>query len=111
MEDKIRASYLYDFYGELLTDHQRQVYEMNVFEDLSLSEIADTMGVSRQGVHDVIKRCDRLLEEYESKLKLVDKFIHIKEDVARISELTSHEASADTLKQIASISNEILEEF
>ena len=75
MEDKIKLGYLYDFYGELLTEHQRSVYEMSVFEDLSLSEIADTLVISRQGVHDMLKRCDHLLEDYENKLHLVEKFI------------------------------------
>lgn len=46
--------------GELLTDHQRHVYEDVVFNDMSLSEIAEEQGISRQGVHDLIKRCDRI---------------------------------------------------
>ena len=52
MEDKIKSGFLYDFYGELLTERQRSVYEMSVLDDLSLSEIADTLSISRQGVHD-----------------------------------------------------------
>lgn len=65
---------LYDFYGELLTQHQRRVYEDVVFNDLSLSEIAKEQGVTRQGVHDLVRRCDRILEGYEEKLHLVKKF-------------------------------------
>ena len=70
MEKIVEQGLLYDFYGELLTPHQRRIYEDAVFNDLSLSEIAQEAGISRQGVHDLIKRCDRTLEEYESKLHL-----------------------------------------
>ena len=55
MEDKIKSGYLYDFYGELLTEHQRSVYEMSINDDLSLAEIADSLSISRQAVHDILK--------------------------------------------------------
>lgn len=61
MESIIKQSLLYDFYGELLTEHQRTVYEDAVFNDMSLGEIAGEQGISRQGVHDLIKRCDKIL--------------------------------------------------
>ena len=51
MEEKIEQAYLYDFYGELLNEHQRRIYEDFVFNDLSLGEIANEEGISRQGVH------------------------------------------------------------
>ena len=68
MKDIFKSSLLYDFYGELLTEHQKAIYEDVVFNDLSLSEIAKEKGISRQGVHDMIKRCDRILNGYEEKL-------------------------------------------
>ena len=111
MEDKIKSGYLYDFYGELLTEHQRSVYEMSINEDLSLSEIADTLSISRQAVHDIIKRCDHQLQEYEEKLHLVDKFMHIKEDVLHIKELTASQPDADTLAEISRLSTLIIEEL
>ena len=78
MEKIVRQGLLYDFYGELLTEHQRHIYEDVVFNDLSLSEIAQDQGISRQGVHDLVKRCDRILEGYEGKLHLVEKFqVHL----------------------------------
>lgn len=55
MEEKLEQAYLYDFYGELLNEHQRQVYEDFVFNDLSLGEIASEEGISRQGVADLIR--------------------------------------------------------
>ncbi|MBE5915437.1 MAG: putative DNA-binding protein [Pseudobutyrivibrio ruminis] len=111
MEDKIKSGYLYDFYGELLTEHQRSVYEMSINEDLSLSEIADTLSISRQAVHDILKRCDKLLSEYENRLHLVEKFMNIRADVLRINELTEGKADAVTLSKIADISQLILEEL
>ena len=82
MEKIVEQGLLYDFYGELLTDHQRSVYEDVVFNDLSPSEIAKEQGISRQGVHDLIRRCNKILEEYEAKLHLVAKFMKIR-DMAR----------------------------
>ena len=79
MDEILKQSLLYDFYGELLTEHQKEIYEQFIVEDLSLSEIAKDAGISRQGVHDLIKRCNKILEEYEAKLHLVEKFISIKE--------------------------------
>ncbi len=68
---------LYDSYGPLLTPHQRQVYEAVVLDDYSLSEVAEAEGITRQGVHDIIKRCDRILEGYEEKLGLAERFARI----------------------------------
>ncbi len=107
-------SLLYDFYGELLTDHQRRVYEEVVFNDFSAAEVAKEAGISRQGVHDMIKRCGRILEEYESKLHLVEKFLHIREKVRQIQTLTVEE-DPESLEQrmgrIRGIASEILEEL
>ena len=87
--DKIyEQTMLFDFYGELLTEHQRSVYEDAVYRDMSLGEIAQERGISRQGVHDLIKRCDRILQEYESKLHLVERFTRAKKTVAEIERLT-----------------------
>ncbi|GFI22263.1 hypothetical protein IMSAGC011_01037 [Lachnospiraceae bacterium] len=95
---------LYDFYGELLTQHQKKIYEDAIFNDLSLSEIANEQGISRQGVYDLLKRCDKLLVDYEAKLHLVEKFSRIKESIEQINRLTQDE-------QIKRLSNEIIEEL
>lgn len=95
---------LYDFYGELLTQHQRSIYEDAVFHDLSLSEIASDYGISRQGVHDLIKRCDKILLDYEEKLHLVDRFTRIKQTVQQIKDLTNDE-------KIRLLTDEIIEEL
>ena len=84
MEKIVQQGLLYDFYGELLTEHQRRIYEDVVMNDLSLSEIAQEQGISRQGVHDLIRRCDRILAGYEEKLHLVEKFASTKRLAAEI---------------------------
>ena len=83
MEKIVEQTLLYDFYGELLTEHQRRIYEDVVFNDYSLSEVAQELGISRQGVHDNLKRCSRILEDYEEKLHLVEKFVSIREKIRR----------------------------
>ncbi len=114
MEKFVQQTFLYDFYGELLTEHQRQVYEQVVFEDLSPSEAAQNQSISRQGVHDLIKRCNRILEEYESRLHLVEKFLKIRDNVRRIQQLTDREngdSVEERMREIRQISSDILEEL
>ena len=94
MERIFEQTLLYDFYGELLTEHQQKIYEDAVYNDMSLSEIASDYGISRQGVHDLIKRCDRILQGYESKLHLVEKFTGAKEKIREIEQLTQLENMA-----------------
>ena len=117
MEKIVEQAMLYDFYGELLTAHQRQIYEDVVFENLSLGEIAQEEGVSRQAVHDIVKRCDKALSEYEEKLKLVQKFIRIKEKIEEIDRL-SEQYEDGTMQdresfgaKVREISGEILEQL
>lgn len=79
MEKIIERNLLFDFYGDLLTERQRSIYQDAVYGDLSLSELADDYGITRQGIHDQIKRCDKALEEYEAKLHLIERFEKIKQ--------------------------------
>ena len=102
-----RMTMLFDFYGELLTQHQQKIYEDAVYHDLSLSEIAEEQGISRQGVHDLIKRCNHILEGYENKLHLVKRFNEIKEKVRQMDELAENETVGQeqlrrNIKQLAS---------
>ena len=71
MDEILKQTLLYDFYGELLTEHQKEIYEQVVLEDYSLSEIAKEAGISRQGVLDGLKRAQKKLQDMEEKLHLV----------------------------------------
>ena len=118
MERIVEQTLLYDFYGELLTPHQKMIYEEYVLDNFSISEIAKEHNISRQGVHDQLKRVDRLLNEYESTLHLIDRFMKIKDKVNEISSYSKQVLSADDLDtakelvgRINSISKAIIDEL
>ena len=114
MEKFVQQTLLFDFYGELLTEHQQQIYEDVVCNDLSCSEVAAEHGVSRQGIQDLIKRCNRQLEEYEGKLHLVEKFLGIQAKVRQVRQevqQASEEGRMPDMQEIIRISDEILEEL
>ena len=122
MEKIFEQGLLYDFYGELLTDHQKKMYEAAVFNDLSLSEIAVEAGISRQGVHDLLKRCDRILQGYEEKLHLVERFQNAKKTMDEIWKLSDtaaqelqekkgNEHLTGKLVKIGQLSRDLIEEL
>ena len=118
MEKIVKQTLLYDFYGELLTEHQRNVYEDAVYNDMSLSEIAEVYGISRQGVHDLLKRCDKILAGYEEKLHLVEKFAGAKEKIMTLVELSKDlevtgldERSKRKVQEIRTLSIDLMNEF
>lgn len=74
MKDVVGRGYLLDFYGALLTDRQRYCMKKHYESDLSLGEIADELKISRQAVYDNLQRANQSLDEYESKLHLVEQF-------------------------------------
>ncbi|HAE80751.1 MAG: DNA-binding protein [Clostridium sp.] len=112
MEKIVKQGLLYDFYGELLTAHQRAVYEDLVLHDMSLGEIAEEHGITRQAVFDLIRRCDRLLSGYEERLGLVEKFRHTREYVSEIKRLAGacrESGDITMVDEISAISDKILE--
>ena len=116
MDKILERTLLYDFYGELLTRHQKNIYEQFILEDLSLGEIAEAEGISRQGVYDLIKRCDRALRGYEDRLHLLEKFLAIKDKVRDMNKILDAHMDADgAAKELAAdirrISDEIIEEL
>ncbi|MBQ7702946.1 MAG: YlxM family DNA-binding protein [Firmicutes bacterium] len=76
LDNLAKESLLYDFYGGLLTDKQREVMELYHEENYSIVEIAGELGVSKQAVHDNLKKTERILSDYEDKLGLVSKFVN-----------------------------------
>ena len=116
MDKILEQALLYDFYGELLTEHQKEIYEQFVLDDLSLSEIAESEGISRQGVHDLVKRCQKALEGYEAKLHLVEKFLTVKKKVAQIDRVLEDwerekEDTEEIIERIRDISSELIDEL
>lgn len=113
MEKIVEQGLLYDFYGELLTEHQKKIYEDVVYHDLSLAEIAKESGISRQGVHDLVRRCNHILQDYEDKLHLVERFMKVKNNVSQIQKLsTDMEITREELIQkVQFLSYQILEEL
>lgn len=123
VDNVFERTMLYDFYGELLKEHHKNIYEDALLNDLSLSEIAEEQGVSRQAVHEIIKRCNNQLEEYEAKLHLLEKFLKTKETVHQMNSLIKEFKDAEEsnvledarkheiLDQLEHLSEEIIEEF
>ena len=107
MERIVEQNLLYDFYGELLTAHQKEIYGEHILNDMTATEIAAEFGITRQAVHDMIRRCDKILADYEARLHLVEKFVNIRRQVQKIQKLASGYGASD----ISEISSEILEEL
>ena len=93
IDEIARQSLLYDFYGQLLPPRQREVMELYTEDNLSLQEIAEQFEISRQGVHDALRKAQKALTGYEEKLGLVDRFLESEEAVnsidAKIGEMVS----------------------
>ena len=110
MDKILEQTLLYDFYGELLTEHQKQIYEDVVFGDYFLSEVAEEQGISRQGVHDLVKRCNKLLQEYESRLHLVERFVAVKRQIEEMKRSLQEVAEPDR-EELTRRLDKILEEL
>jgi len=103
---------LFDFYGEILTDRQKEFYDLYYNEDLSLGEIAENYGITRQGVRDVIMRAEATLTELEDKTGLIKRFHAMREQLEQLSqaskELVSLSAHYDDAR-LAALSRQILQ--
>lgn len=126
MEERLRQSLLYDFYGELLTDHQKSVFSAAIFDDMSYSELAEEFDCSRQAAFDLIRRINKKLEGYEERLGLLERFTvaqgKMKELKASVIEMndTLENSKIDKsiknnlnshLREITNLSSEIFDKF
>ena len=110
IDNIVKASLLYDFYGALLTEKQREVMELYHEENFSIVEIAEELGVSKQAVHENLKKSEKILRNYEEKLGLVRSLLRTREVIedidGRIDELmqkygsSGNEEVAEDLKEI-----------
>ena len=85
VEKLVKIGILFDFYGKLLTDRQYMAVELYYIYDLSLAEIGEELGISRQGVYDVLKRSEQKLYEFEKNLGLVEKFKSNRKEIEKIA--------------------------
>ena len=89
MEKIVEQGLLYDFYGSLLTGHQQEIYEKVVYENLSLNEVAETEGISKQAVHDLVRRCTAIMRSYEEKLGMIRRFGKIRESAGKLRKMAA----------------------
>ncbi len=114
MEENVQLALLFDTYGELLSEHQRQIFEAAKFRDCSLSEIAEEFDISRQAAHDVYRRTVAKLSSYEEALHLVEKYIRLRKRTEEIIELTEKleaDGNGQQAHRIGALAKEILEEL
>lgn len=119
VEKTFEIAMLYDFYGELLTPRQKEVLQYYYEENYSLSETAEELGVSRQAVHDTIRKAEKALRNYEQKLGLVERFRRTEADMERavnelgriIEQLTDKSAAGTVNTECATFDNKIIEKL
>lgn len=109
MDNTIMRTMLFDFYGDLLTEKQREYYDLHYNSDLSLQEIAEQSGVSRQAVWDIIRRAEQSLNEFEDKTGLVARAVRrrkaVEELEALIAGLPESAEKAEMLKKTAELND------
>lgn len=96
----MRINFLFDFYQDLLTSKQKKYMKLYYLEDLSLSEISEVFSISRQAVYDNIKRTEAMLESYEEKLNLYEKFSRRTEIINELEQIASDEEIKQLVKKL-----------
>ena len=100
MDHIVEKTLLFDFYGDLLTEHRKEIYEAVVFNDMTLSEAAEEFSISRQGIHDLIRRCDEAMESYEDKLHMIACYRMIRDKVRKLKTLMPSEEAQQLIGSI-----------
>jgi len=106
----LQGNLLFDFYETLLTEKQREIYTMHYAEDYSLSEIADTQGITPQAVADLLKRVNARFDDYEEKLGLVKKF-HSQQLLVKELALLLEEHNPDVSKDVQELLSKVMQEL
>ena len=110
--DTFHMSMLFDFYGELLTDKQKELFDLYYNEDMSLTEISEIVGITRQGVRDAVMRAEMSLRDIEDKVGLVKRYSRLSDKVAKIGDCAHYIAMVNSGSkkdfQIAEKTNQIL---
>ena len=103
MEQFLYLSTLFDLYGALLTEKQQECLRLHLFEDFSLSEIGEELGISRQAVYDNIHRSEKAMESYERKLGLAARYHEERQELAKIYESIKDLRQADNERAVEAI--------
>jgi predicted DNA-binding protein YlxM (UPF0122 family) len=112
MEKIVEQGLLYDFYGQLLTAHQQKIYELAVYENLSYNEIAEQEGISRQAVHDLVRRTTALMQRYEETLGMIRRFRDLREAADRLCEAAGAATGREELAaQVRAIAQQIRDDL
>lgn len=113
-----RMAMLYDFYGDLLTPRQKEFYDLYYNDDLSLAEIAENYGITRQGVRDIIVRAERSLEDIEEKTGLIQRYHRtraatkiIRQVCTQLQELNQNRLRDNDLDDLTIQLNDAIEEL
>lgn len=100
LERTMRMNYLYDFYHSLLTDKQKKYIELYYLEDFALSEIAETLDVTRQAVYDNLKRSKEMLEHYEDNLGMYKSFSERQEIIEALNTHIQDETLRELIERL-----------
>jgi len=109
MEKTVEIGLLIEFYKNILTEKQAEAVNLYYNDDLSLAEIADILGITRQGVRDNIKRAENVLYKMEDDLGLVKKFLEIKKDLENVSEIAETVLKKTDSEEIKGLINEVFD--
>lgn len=110
MEKIVEIAVLFDYYGKLLSEKQYKVIDQYYNEDLSLNEISEINGVSKQGISDILNRSEKKLKFYESELHLIQKFIEISDKLNKINEYIQSNYSVTSNEDFLRVLDVIYEE-
>ncbi len=111
MEQIVEQGMLYDFYGPLLTKHQQEIYELVVYQNLSLNEIAEQNGISKQAVSDLVRRATVQMQGYEKSLGMIERFRRIRRSCEKLTEEAGRLRNAEEAEAFRKIAEEIRREL
>lgn len=97
LKEIVELTRLYDVYGPLLSDHKKEIFESYVLDNYSLAEIAEQVGLSRQGVRDIVRRCSKELQEAEEKLGFLKKMDRLSQRIEEVKIRTKDPEISDML--------------
>ncbi len=108
LEKTNKLVWLFDFYGELLTKRQKEIFELYYYEDLSLGEISEHYHISRQAIYDLLKRGETLLYQYEEKLGMLEHYLKQEQQLRKLRSILEKSLTEDKRKECLGLLDEII---